>query len=64
MTTPAHRTFVIQQGATFSKRLRWGAYPYPVRRCGEQIVRADTGRPANSADFVPIDLTGLSLIHI
>lgn len=46
MTTPAHRTFVIQQGATFSKRLRWGAYPYPVRRCGEQIVRADTGRPA------------------
>lgn len=58
MTTPASIHLHIQQGATFHRRLRWGSYPYPVRRCGEQIVRADTGRPANAADFVPIDLTG------
>lgn len=48
----------IQQGATFTRVLKWGAYPYPVRQeCGV-IVNALTGRPANPADFEPVDLTG------
>lgn len=48
----------IQQGATFRRVLTWGAYPYPVRQeCGV-VINAQTGRPANPADFVPVDLTG------
>ena len=49
----------IQQGATFRRVLKWGAYPYPVRQeCGGVVINAQTGRPANPADFVPVDLTG------
>lgn len=48
----------IQQGATFSRVLKWGAYPYPVRQDCGVVINAQTGRPANPADFVPVDLTG------
>ncbi len=48
----------IQQGATFPRVLMWGAYPYPVRQDCGVFINAQTGRPANPADFVPVDLTG------
>ncbi len=38
--------------------MRWGAYTYPVERCGDKLVNSNTGRPVNAADFAPIDLTG------
>lgn len=58
MTKPAHLSAVIQQGATFNWRRRWGAYPRPVRVAGCDLVYVDTGSPAPDADFVPTDFTG------
>ncbi len=58
MSRSATIHILIKQGATFSDVLTWGAYPYPVRQeCGA-VINAQTGRPANPADFVPVDLTG------
>ena len=58
MSTPGRYHFTIRQGATFQKRLRWGAYPYEVERCGDQVLNKGTGRPADPADLIPVDLTG------
>lgn len=58
MSRASSINLTIQQGATFHRVLKWGAYPYPVRQeCGV-VINAQTGRPANPADFVPVDLTG------
>lgn len=58
MTTPAHLSAVIQQGATFRWRRRWGSFPKPVRVAGCAVIYADTGNPAPPEDFVPTDFTG------
>ena len=58
MTKPAKIQLQIYQGATFSKRLTWGSYPYPVAERNGVIVNLSTGRPAPSSDYIAIDLTG------
>lgn len=58
MSRSASIHLAIQQGATFRHVLTWGSYPYPVQQCGSELMNARTGRPANPADFTPVDLTG------
>lgn len=58
MSKPAKIQLQIYQGATFTKRFRWGSYPYPVTERNGVIVNPATGRPVPSTDYVPINLTG------
>ncbi len=58
MSKPAKLKLTIYQGATFRKRLRWSAYPYPVERIGGVLINKNTGLPADPADLQPVDLTG------
>lgn len=58
MPRPAKIKLTIYQGATFRRRLVWGFYPYPVERRGNVLINKNTRRPADPADFSPVDLTG------